>query len=92
MIEIPLYLKIVFSIIWDTLDFTIFRLPAFGTFADFLSGFIAIGLYGSTGVIAFWEVIDVTDQADAFIPTLTIIGLMQLFKDNELPIRRPQHV
>ena len=92
MIEIPLYLKIVFSIIWDILDFTIFRLPAFGTFADFLSGFIAIGLYGSTGVIAFWEVIDVTDQADAFIPTLTIIGLMQLFKDNELPIRRPQHV
>ena len=91
MLDIPILFKLIISIAWDILDFTIFRMPAFGTFADFISGFFAITLYGSAGVLAFWELIDVTDQADAMIPTLTLIGLMQLFKDEDIATfkRRP---
>ena len=92
MIDIPLPFKLIISIIWDILDFTIFRLPIFGTFADFASGFLAIALYGPSGMLAFWEVIDVTDQADALIPTLTIIGLLQYLKNDEVSLlRRPTH-
>jgi len=71
--------KLVISIIWDILDFTIFRIPAIGTFTDVLGGFLAIMLWGMPGVLAFWEIADVTDQLDAEIPTLTLIGLFAIF-------------
>ena len=72
---LPYVWKIGISIIWDFLDLTIFRLPGLGTFTDMIGGFLAIGLWGPIGITAFWEVLDVTDQIDAEMPTLTLIGL-----------------
>ena len=71
-------IKLVISIIWDLLDFTVGRIPGFGFLFDFMGGFLAIALWRFPGVIAFWELIDVTEQGDAQIPTLTLIGLMTL--------------
>jgi len=76
MVEIPVWLKFSISIIWDILDLTIGRIPIFGSFFDLVGGILAIILWGYEGILAFWELIDVTDQADAFIPTTTIIGII----------------
>ncbi len=71
-------MKFIIAIIWDTLDFTIFRIPAFGTITDLISIPFAIWLWGAPGVIAIWEVFDFTDQLDAEIPTMTLIGLLTM--------------
>lgn len=77
---IPLPIAIIISLIWDFLDFTIGRIPAFGTLFDIVGTFLAIMLYGSMGTIALWEILDITDQLDAEIPTLTAIGLLTYIK------------
>lgn len=76
MVEIPVWAKFTISAIWDILDLTIGRVPIFGSFFDLAGGVLAIFLWGYEGILAFWELIDVTDQADSFIPTLTLIGLI----------------
>jgi len=95
MIDIPLILKFAIAIIWDILDFTIFRIPAFGTLADAISIPIAVALWGPMGIAASWELVDLTDQVDAFIPTITIIGLMSTFTQETETLKqittRPKH-
>lgn len=73
---IPIWIKLFISLIWDLLDFTIGRIPAFGTLFDIGGTLLAILLYGGIGTVAIWEVFDITDQLDAEIPTLTIIGIL----------------
>ena len=73
---IPLPIAIIISIVWDFLDFTIGRIPGFGTLFDIIGTFLAVMLYGASGTLALWEIIDVTDQFDAEIPTLTAIGIL----------------
>lgn len=68
----------VIAIIWDSLDFTLFRIPGFGTLADIISIPLALVLWGPAGVIAAWEVFDPTDQLDAEIPTMVIIGIISV--------------
>lgn len=76
MVEIPVWAKFTISIVWDFLDLTIGRVPIFGSFFDLAGGVLAIFLWGYEGILAFWELIDVTDQADSLIPTLTLIGFI----------------
>ena len=75
------YWKFVISIIWDLLDFTIFRIPILGTITDIISVPLAIWLWGKFGIITIWEVFDITDQFDAEIPTMTIIGILVYLKN-----------
>lgn len=73
---LPYSIKMIISIIWDLLDFTIGRVPGFGTLFDFAGTLLALLLWGAPGLLAVWEVFDVTDQLDAEIPTLTLIGIL----------------
>ena len=70
------FTKFAISAIYDLLDFTIGRIPIFGTVFDVFGGVLALKLWGAVGVIQFFEVLDPTDQIDAFIPMLTIAGLI----------------
>ncbi len=79
MREIDL-IKLGISIIWDLFDFIIGRIPVIGTLIDIIGGFLAMALWGKLGVFAFWEVIDITDQLKAFVPSLTIIGIISIIK------------
>lgn len=81
MIEIPLWLKFSIAVAWDIFDLTIGRIPLFGSFTDFISGILAIILWGYEGIFAFWEILDVTDQVDSFVPTLTAIGVFVYLKN-----------
>lgn len=74
----PLF-KFIIAIVWDLLDFTIFRIPGLGTFTDIVSIPLAIALWGAPGLVAGWELFDITDQLDAEVPTLTIIGIITTF-------------
>jgi len=78
--SLPISLKFVIAIVWDLLDFTVFRIPGIGTVTDLISVPLAIWLWGSTGLVASWELVDVTSQLNAEIPTLTIIGLIVWLK------------
>lgn len=70
--------KFLFSLIYDALDFFIGRIPAFGTLFDILGGFIGLWLWGLPGGLQFLEIIDITDQLDGFIPTMTLAGIISL--------------
>ena len=73
---LPHSIRFIIAIVWDLLDFTIGRIPGFGTFFDLAGGLLAVLLWGSLGVFAFWEIFEPTELADSNIPTLTLIGVV----------------
>lgn len=70
--------KFIISLAFDITDFFIGRIPVFGTVFDILGGFLGLWLWGIPGGLQFGEIIDITDQIDGFIPTLTISGILSL--------------
>jgi hypothetical protein len=68
-------LKLAFSVVIDVLDFTLGRIPVFGTVTDGVGTLVLFLLWGPAGLVNAWEVVDVTDQIDGFIPTATLIAL-----------------
>ncbi len=76
--------KLIIAVVLDLADFTIGRLgiiiPGFELGFDAVLGVAAVALWGWPGLIAFWEIADPTGQADAFVPTLTLIALSQMGK------------
>jgi len=70
--------KFVVSIAFDVADFYIGRIPIWGTVFDIFGGFLGLYLWGVPGGAQFLEIIDITDQIDGFIPTLTLAGLFSL--------------
>lgn len=73
-------IKLIVSICFDVLDFFIGRIPILGTFFDIAGTILGYSLWGKAGLLQGLEIIDITDQLDSFIPTLTIIGLYKIFK------------
>jgi len=67
--------ELAISLVFDIADFTIGRIPGFGTLFDIGGAFIGYKLWGPLGLAQLWEVADVTDQIDGFVPTLTLLGL-----------------
>jgi hypothetical protein len=80
--KLTLFLKFGISIAWDILDMTIFRMPVLGTLTDIIAVPISVALWGPLGYAYAWEIFDLTDQFDAEIPTMTIIGIVSTFKAN----------
>jgi hypothetical protein len=78
--KISLPLKFAIAILWDIADFTIFRIPVIGTVTDLISIPLALYLWGPIGIVSSWELADLTDQIDAEIPTLTLIGIILIIK------------
>jgi hypothetical protein len=76
-------IKMIISLILDGIDF--FMPPIIGTVYDFILGFVGLYLWGIKGGAQFLELIDITDRADAFIPTLTIMGLFSIKEIWEKP-------
>ena len=70
--------KLVISIAFDIADFIIGRVPGWGTIWDIIGGFLGLYLWGIPGGLQFLEVLDITDQIDGFIPTMTLAGVVSL--------------
>ncbi|MCJ7617352.1 MAG: hypothetical protein MUO43_12535 [Desulfobacterales bacterium] len=71
--------KLMISIVWDFLDFTVFRIPGLGTVSDIVGTLLTMKLWGYRGALAGWEIFEPTDQIDGFVPTMTLIGLSTLY-------------
>ena len=69
------YARLAVSVVIDLMDFTVGRIPILGTAEDGIGGIVLTALWGRAGLAYFWELFDITDQIDGFIPTATLIGL-----------------
>jgi hypothetical protein len=74
--KLPVWLRFVISAAFDTADFFIGRIPVFGTVFDIAGAALGLWLWGPVGLAQGWEILDVTDQIDGFVPTLTISGIL----------------
>jgi len=80
--------KLAIAVLLDLLDFTLGRILGAGTALDIVFAGIAFVLWGPIGLLALWEAIDVTDQADGFVPTMTLIALSQIGRGRKRTIPR----
>lgn len=78
--------KLALAVLLDVLDFTLGRILGAGTVIDLVFAGIAFVLWGPIGLLALWEAIDVTDQVDGFVPTMTLIALSQMGKSRKKSI------
>jgi len=86
------YWRLALSIIIDIADFTFGRIPIFGTVTDGIGTVVLFALWGPAGLVNAWELIDVTDQADGFIPTATLIALFVGWRQGVFGKRRSTEV
>lgn len=68
-------IKLLGCIAFDIIDFFI-RVPGIGSLFDLIGIVVAYYLIGPLGILYAWELLDVTDQIDGFIPTMTILYIM----------------
>lgn len=69
------FLRLAFSVVIDLFDFTLGRIPAFGTATDGVGTAVMFAMWGPIGLINILEVFDVTEVVDGFIPTSTLVAL-----------------
>jgi hypothetical protein len=71
-------IKLIIAVLVDLVDFTMGRIIGFGTAFDVVATAFAVALFGWKGLLQAWEVVEVTDQIDGFVPTLTLLALAEL--------------
>lgn len=69
------FLRLALSIIIDLADFTLGRIPIFGSVTEGVGTIVLFVLWGPAGLANLWELADWTEQADAFVPSATLIAL-----------------
>jgi hypothetical protein len=78
------FLRLAFSIVIDLFDFTLGRFPVFGTVTDGVGSIVLWAMWGPLGLVNLWEMVDITDQVDGFIPTATLVALYVGWKEGHL--------
>lgn len=78
------FLRLAFSVIIDVADFTLGRIPVFGSVTEGVGTIVLVALWGPAGLVNLWELADFTEQADAFIPTATLIALYVGWREGHL--------
>jgi hypothetical protein len=69
------FIRLAFSVVIDVFDFTLGRIPIFGSVTEGVGTVVLFALWGPAGLVNLWELLDWTEQADAFIPTATLVAL-----------------
>jgi hypothetical protein len=69
------FIRLAFSIVIDLFDFTLGRIPLFGTVTEGVGTIVLTAMWGPAGLFNALELLDFTEQLDAFIPTATIVAL-----------------
>ena len=75
------YIRLAISVAIDILDFTIGRVPIFGSVGEGASALLLTAIWGPAGLLYLGELADFTDQIDGFVPTATLIGLYVGWKE-----------
>ena len=71
-------IKLAIAIVLDIADFFIGRIPGFGTGFDVVLTAVSFAMFGWKGLAQGLEILDITDQLDGFVPTLTILAFAEL--------------
>ena len=81
-VPIPWMFKMMIAGSFDLLDFLFGWVPGLGDLLDGLGIALGIFLWGPMGLIAAWELVvfGPGNMVDMWIPTLTIIGLVEMYK------------
>jgi hypothetical protein len=69
------FLRLAFSIVIDLFDFTLGRIPIFGAVTEGVGTVVLMAMWGPAGLANLWELFDITENIDAFIPTATLVAL-----------------
>lgn len=69
------FLRLALSVVIDLFDLTLGRIPIFGSVTEGVGTIVLVAIWGPVGLIYLWELVDLTDQADSFIPTATLVAL-----------------
>lgn len=73
----PLWLKFLLCAGFDLWDFSLGRgLFGVSLATDVLSAAFLVFLWGPLGLLALWEMLDVTEQFDGFVPSNLIVALL----------------
>lgn len=83
------FLRLAFSVVIDLFDFTLGRLPIFGSVTEGVSTLALVAMWGPAGLVYLWELVDFSDQADAFIPTATLVALFVGWREGFLSGKTP---
>ncbi len=78
------FLRLAFSVVIDLFDFTLGRVPIFGSVTEGVGTIVLVALWGPAGLVNLWELFDFTDQADGFIPTATLVALYVGWREGHL--------
>jgi hypothetical protein len=78
------FLRLAFSIVIDLFDFTLGRIPIFGAVTEGVGTVVLYALWGPAGLVNLLELFDFTEQADALIPTATLVALYVGWKEGHL--------
>jgi hypothetical protein len=78
------FLRLGLSILIDLGDFTFGRIPILGTAENGVSGIAVTAIWGRVGLFYFLELLDLTDQINALIPSATLIGLYVGWREGHL--------
>ena len=69
------FLRLALSVAIDIADFTLGRIPVFGSVTEGVGTIVLVALWGPAGLVSAAELLDFTDPIDGFIPTATLIAL-----------------
>lgn len=83
------FLRLALSLIIDVFDFTLGRIPIFGSVTEGVGTIVLVALWGPAGFVNLFELLDFTEQADAFIPTATLVALYIGWKEGHLTGKKP---
>ena len=72
------YAKLAVALVLDLADAVIGRVIGFGTGFDMVLLAAGLLMFGWKGLFQLWEVAELSDQIDGFVPTLTLLALMEM--------------
>lgn len=78
------FLRLAFSVAIDLVDFTLGRIPVFGTVNEGVGTAVLFLMWGPAGLANLWELADVSEQVDGFVPTATLIALFVGWREGHL--------
>ncbi len=78
------FLRLAFSVLIDVFDFTLGRIPIFGSVTEGVGTVVLYSMWGPAGLVNLLELFDFTEQADAFIPTATLVAIYVGWKEGHL--------